>query len=917
MAENTQSQQRLRMVNIIGPKGTVIANGVLISPNAEDVKVENEIAKTQVSANLKDFLFKKFSSTTESDGGDTIEIRAAGDDYFSIDPSKISILQSWSDYQNLNKKRLVGLYDSEGNYIADFLSEIENLDPTLAQFETTDIYKNIAAVIGLYDLKKYTPVTIEDEKIAEGTPVSAEDQAKELMASLGDSSFWQRLIERERADKDRLIGIYDEKGDLKGHFEPTTENLDAIVDLYNKGILCYENNITAADGKQSNQKVYKGMVTSLEDAYDLVIDLKKKSIYQHLIELKDFWIVLPFECYDNVEEAGHSIANKYDIDRLSWEIEEPANNYGLYFGLSADRTLEVIGSSHGYLRGEMAIPSMIGERAVTSIAPGAFIGKTTLRKIKDSDKINKVGALAFKGCVNLKEVNLTNLEEIGSQAFSGCTSLSSISLNNIKAIKDSVFAGCTSLKEITVPDSCTVLEGYAFDDCTGLTKVTIGKGITEIGRHTFDDCANLKSIDIQGSITAIGEEAFRNSGYYKNNENWDNEVLYYKKEITSGAFKYYLIEAKTNISGAYTVKDGTKLIAEKAFYDRDSLSSVTIPDSVEYINSSAFEGCDNLTQVQYNGDIASWCNISFDNSSANPLSNATTTGLYIKKSGTNEYELIKNLVIPNSITEIKDYAFYHCRSLEGATIPNSVTSIGSWAFSVCPSLTSIAVDTSNSAYKSIDENLYSKDEKRLIQYAIGKTDTSFAVPDGVTSVGDWAFGCCKNLTSVTIPSSVTSIGEHAFRECSKLTNINIPDGVTSIGYAAFRQCDLKSLFIPDSVKYIGNDAFYSCRSLTSVTIGSGVTSINNYTFGSCIALSDIIIPNNVTSIGRYAFSWCSSLKSIRIGYGVENISEDAFIYCSNLTDIYIDKPEDSVVGAPWGIENAIVHWNTPLPTEEA
>ena len=91
-----------------------------------------------------------------------------------------------------------------------------------------------------------------------------------------------------------------------------------------------------------------------------------------------------------------------------------------------------------------------------------------------------------------------------------------------------------------------------------------------------------------------------------------------------------------------------------------------------------------------------------------------------------------------------------------------VTSIGDDAFYDCDSLTSITVDANNSTYKSIDGNLYSKDGKRLIQYAIGKTDISFATPDSVTSIGDWVFYDCDSLTSVTIGNSVTSIGSSAF-----------------------------------------------------------------------------------------------------------------------------------------------------------
>ena len=122
------------------------------------------------------------------------------------------------------------------------------------------------------------------------------------------------------------------------------------------------------------------------------------------------------------------------------------------------------------------------------------------------------------------------------------------------------------------------------------------------------------------------------------------------------------------------------------------------------------------------------------------------------------------------------------------TIPDSVTSIGESAFLWCYSLTNIAVGENNTAYKSIDGNLYTKDGKTLIQYAIGKTATSFNIPDSVTDIGSYAFMGCISLTSVTISDSVVTIGRETFSGCEILTSITIPDSVTSIDYAAFRDC---------------------------------------------------------------------------------------------------------------------------------
>ena len=131
--------------------------------------------------------------------------------------------------------------------------------------------------------------------------------------------------------------------------------------------------------------------------------------------------------------------------------------------------------------------------------------------------------------------------------------------------------------------------------------------------------------------------------------------------------------------------------------------------------------------------------------------------------------VLTSVVIPNSVTLIGWRVFEGCTGLTSVTIGDSVTSIYSDAFLDCTGLTSIIVNEKNPSYKSIDGNLYSKDEKTLVQYAIGKKDTSFVIPNGVTSIGNYAFRDCTSLTSVKIPNSVTSIGEFAFYDCTSLT----------------------------------------------------------------------------------------------------------------------------------------------------
>ena len=296
---------------------------------------------------------------------------------------------------------------------------------------------------------------------------------------------------------------------------------------------------------------------------------------------------------------------------------------------------------------------------------------------------------------------------------------------------------------------------------------------------------------------------------------------------------------------------GLKTIGEKAFWDCRSLASISIPSSVTSSKDFAFWGCTDMKDVHI-FDLAAWCKINFSDDDANPLYYAQH--LYLNN------EEIKDLVIPNTVTSIGQYTFYHFSGITSITIPASVRSINSYAFSRCSGLTSIKVESGNSYFDSRN-NCNAIIETGTNRLVVGCKNT--VIPQTVTSIGDYAFYGSTGLLSITIPNSVTSIGSYAFDRCDNMISISISNSVTSIGGYAFSHCSaLTSFTIPNQLRSIGDYTFYYCTGLTSITIPNTVSSIGKQAFAYCMGLVSVTIGYSTREFGNYAFGWCSNLKEV-------------------------------------------------------
>ena len=537
-----------------------------------------------------------------------------------------------------------------------------------------------------------------------------------------------------------------------------------------------------------------------------------------------------------------------------------------------------------------------------------------------------------------------SVEFIGDNAFSSCNSLTSVVIpDSVTSIGKEAFSWCKSLTNVVIPDSVTSISGWAFSHCESLTSVVIPNSVTSIGRGAFYGCKNLTifvhSLDQvkkwadgwnpdNRPVKVIGNAATTKSTQKTDAKKAESESTFKGKpsllnasdpdfEIVDGRLKKYKGN-KPNI----VIPDGVTAIDDYIFYNSDGIVSVTIPQSITSIGYCAFGSCDKLTGILIDEN-----NRHYKSIDGNLYSKDGTKLLQYASGKKNaSFEILEN------VSKIEETAFYGCETLS-----------------------SITVDKKNKYYMSVDGNLYSKDGKVLVQYAIGKKDKSYKIIDGVDSIRSWAFTDCYHLSSVHIPNTVTYIGQFAFRGCSNLIDIVIPNSVEKIDSFAFALCkEMNSIAISDSVASVGTDAFSGCEKLTikvhsldqvkkwkygwnpdnrpvqvieqakqpdvdpdfeivdgclkkykgkkaEVVIPDGVTSIGKQAFYWCYSLTSVVIPNSVTSIGGYAFQSCSSLTSVVIPDSVTSIGEGAFSGCKSLTSVVI--PDSVEFIGDWAFRN--------------
>ncbi len=493
----------------------------------------------------------------------------------------------------------------------------------------------------------------------------------------------------------------------------------------------------------------------------------------------------------------------------------------LEYELSIDGTYYIVSGIGGYTNSKLTIPSTYKGLPVKEIGNGAF-SSTDITSAVIPDSIEHIGERAFSTCYYLQTVTIGK---------------------NVKTIDSGAFSMCDKLSNVVIPDSVVTIGSLAFTGCSNLGTVTIGSGVKIIMHEVFASC-NLQSVIFKDpSGWRAGNVSIKQSDLENGTVAKDYLTSTYCSSVWMRArivdgLEYELSQDQTYyiVVGIGEYKDSKLVIPStcqglpveeikaSAFFRNEQIQSLVIPGSVVKIGREAFYKCANLESITFS----------------------------------------------NGLVEIGGHGFYGCDKLTSLFLPASVESIGGAVFDDCDGLLSITVDSQNTAYKSVDGNLYTKDGKEFVQYAIAKTAESFVIPDGVETINNCSFAYCKSLKSVTIPNTVKKISYAAFWRCTGIITITIPSSVEVIDTYAFRSCiGLEEVCFEENSKLrtIQQRAFYECRNLKTITIPEAVTFIGNEAFYDCQSLEKIYF--NAQSVQDVGSTSCVFFNAGKNGDGIE------------------------------------------------
>lgn len=553
------------------------------------------------------------------------------------------------------------------------------------------------------------------------------------------------------------------------------------------------------------------------------------------------------------------------------------------------------------------------------IGPKAFSYCIKLTSIAIPEGVEAMGAYTFNKCQELTTASIpstlgsikkltwyylsnqynyynTNSNNFG-YTFSGCTKLASVTLsNNIERLAPCMFSN-SGIVTIELPSSLLRLNS-AFAFCSKLAALNLPEKLTETG--SFQQCSSLKSLIIPNGVTNLPEGY---SGSYAND----------------GCF-----QDCANLT-SITLPNQLATIPASAFANCTSLSTINIPNKVAEVGNWAFYNCTSLTKATLSTETGTIGNSAFQNCSSLSEINFPSK-LILIGSYTFANTALKKVQLPQSLTEIKAYAFQNCKDLESLNFPPNVTDIYSYTFQNCKKLKDITLPSGLMTIQNYAFDGCSSLGKVTIPGGVQTINegafqnsglTEVILSDGVVSLSNNSFNGCNLLKTVTFPPSMKTIGgfsntgvknilfaegaapeaisEGAFANCDSLLTVTLPNSIKKIGKKAFYSCDtLQSITLPTAIDSILTSTFYGCRSLKSISIPSGVKGIQSAAFARCSSLKTVTLPTTLSYIGDNSFRE-TGITSISLPEGLKELYYGTFADCDNLVSIKLPNSLSQII----------------------
>ena len=507
---------------------------------------------------------------------------------------------------------------------------------------------------------------------------------------------------------------------------------------------------------------------------------------------------------------------------------------------------------------------------VAYIGNAAFAWCDDLKTVSIPDSVTHIGSAAFQNCEALEAVQLPqDVMEITYSVFSGCRSLTEVTLpESLKSIGYEAFSDCKSLTHIEIPETVTAIDISVFANCSNLENVKLPDSLTTISEYLFVNCTGLKSVDIPGSVTNIAYRAFMNSGL--------EEIILPEKLET---IEYHAFDSCASLEKV-TIPDSVMSISYSSFENCTGLKNINLPDTLSAIDAYGFRNCTSLSSISLPEKLDFISIGAFEDCTA--LKEIRFTGSYPSIFDEHAFLGVTATVYypSNEATWTEERRGDYSGTLTWVPYKPNIPTEGTcgekltWSFDETSGILTISGTGDMTEYAKAGDAPW---------YGHRNEITRVIIPEGVTSIGSYAFAECniwevrtssKMNETWKFPDSVETIGDHAFDGCA-FVNLFLPKNLMAIGTSAFANCkELAGFTVPKNVVYIGNDAFANCSGIGNIKIVSENVEIGNGAFSGCSFLYQFIL--ETAEFGKAVFDGCENLREITFKDDASTFKADTF-----------------------------------------